>query len=511
MWTVRSKAEFIDDIRAIDQKLNNIRLNSINVNRGEKSITYNFICDKAVDDELKGKILAEAEKITLPAFHVINVTIKKIACDSQLIFNEVYQFINKHYPSISIFLKETDLSCVVTEKEVRYTLKLTKDSIEYSRRNGLFNKLNDYLGRNFCAEFVGSAEEKEPEETISLLTEEVFMSQLSKIEHRTIKVKEIVIVDDVQIGSLAIYIEDIVQNGVYTVCGKVTSIREKETANGKPMFIIYIDDTTGTLGGIYFSKKATLSKIRDIKEGDCIIARGTMGDYKGKKSFTFDKINRCTFPEGFEKKEKFKKSVPMNYSLITPQKASTVRVKTVFDKEKALPQDVMDTEYVVFDLETTGLDLMSNGITEIGAVKIRNGELVEEWSTLVKPDYNIDAENFKITGISNEMVKDSPKIGQVLPDFIKFIDGCVLVAQNAEFDLKFIKRFAEAEDYSIKNQVLDTMVLSRKYLPQLRRNDLATLADHFGVVFHHHRALSDAYATAEIFIELMKIKAEKGE
>ena len=92
---------------------------------------------------------------------------------------------------------------------------------------------------------------------------------------------------------------------------------------------------------------------------------------------------------------------------------------------------------------------------------------------------------------------------------MKFIDGCTLVAHNAEFDMKFLKRFAGAEEYEVKNPVLDSVEIARSNLPQLRRHDLHTLAEHFGVVFHHHRALSDAYATAEIFIELMKIKNSK--
>ena len=102
-----------------------------------------------------------------------------------------------------------------------------------------------------------------------------------------------------------------------------------------------------------------------------------------------------------------------------------------------------------------------------------------------------------------------PKLSAVIPDFMKFIDGTILVAQNAEFDTKFIRRFAGAEEYELKNQVMDTMVMARENLRQLRRHDLHTLAEHFGIVFHHHRALSDAYATAEIFIELMKMQYAK--
>ena len=75
--------------------------------------------------------------------------------------------------------------------------------------------------------------------------------------------------------------------------------------------------------------------------------------------------------------------------------------------------------------------------------------------------------------------------------------------------MKFIKRYASAEEYEVNNEVMDTMIMSRQILPELRRNDLQTLADRFGIVFHHHRALPDAYTTSEVFIELLKIKAQK--
>lgn len=512
MFTVKSKEEFIADIRALSDDLKNVRLNGISVSRKEKSIRYDFISEKTISDELKKLMLAEAEKITLPAFGTVTITVKKIVCDSELITNAIINFLSSNYPSLAIFLKQTDVVCKsIGESEVRYVLKMTKDSIDYVVKSGVLYKLNDHLSKNFCSDFIGACEEKEPEETVSLLEEEVFISELQKIQHRTIKVKDIVIIDDLYIGNVATYIEDMKHYGPYTVCGKVTEIVEKKTKTDKPMFIIHIDDTTGETSGVYFPRKATIQKIKDITVGECIIATGELSERDGKPSFRFNKINRCTFPEDFVKKEKYKKSAPKNYSLIYPSSATTIKVKTVFDVDAPPTEELMQNQYVVFDLETTGLDLMSNGITEIGAVKIINGKIKEQWTTLVKADYTIDEENFKITGISNEMIKDSPRIGQVIPDFMKFIDGAILVAQNSEFDMKFLKRFVTAEEYDLKNKVMDTMVMARKYLPQLRNHDLATLADHYGIVFNHHRALNDAYATAEIFIELMKIKAEKGE
>lgn len=505
MYTVKSQTEFLSDMRSLDERLKNLRISSIEIERGERKIRYNFICDQAIDETLQQKMLEEAEKITAPVFETVQIGVKKIVSNDQLINTEIYKFLNDNYPSISIFLKPTDIMSTVVGDVVKYVLRLTADGAEYVKKNGAMNKLNEYLAKRFCSDFAGSTDVKEAEESISLLSEEVFESELQKIEHRTIKVKDVLVIDDIAMGDTALYIEDAVSGDV-TVCGKVTDIAERETKNGKPFLIIHIDDTTGRTSGVYFSKKSTYHKIKEIAVGDAIIARGNIGEYNGRRSFTFDKINRCTFPEDFVKKDKYKRAVPKDYKLIFPTEATTVKVKSVFDDDGLLPKELTENTYVVFDIETTGLDLMNNGITEIGAVKIINGRIAEQFTTLVKPDYHISDEIIKLTGITPEMVKDSPKIGTVIPDFMKFIDGAVVVAHNAEFDTKFIKRFAGAEEFEMKNKIIDTVELARAHLPQLRRHDLHTIAEHFGIVFHHHRALSDAYATAEAFIELMKIK-----
>ena len=505
MHTIKTSAEFISDVRLIDERLMNIRISSIEIERDKKEICYNFICDQALDKDLQDKLLSEVEKITSPAFKCVKITVKKIVSNDQLINVEIYNYLNANYPSVSIFLKPTDVMSTVVGNMVKYVLRLTKDGAEYVTKNGALNKLNEHLSKCFCSEFVGSTDIKDADETISLLSEEVYADELQKIEHRTIKVEDVVVIDDENMGDLALYIED-ATNGEVTVCGTVTDIVEKETKNGKPFLIIHLDDTTGKTSGVYFSKKSTYHKIKEITVGEAIIVRGSIGEYNGRRSFTFDKINRCTFPKNFVKKDKYKKTAPREYKNIFPSPANIVKVNSVFEMNEVLPDELTKNQYVIFDLETTGLDFMNNGITEIGAVKLIDGKVIEQFTTLVKPDYRISQENFEITGISEEMVKDAPKISAVIPDFMKFIEGSILVAHNADFDMKFLKRFAGAEDYEVKNQVIDSVEVARSVLPQLRRHDLHTLAEHFGVVFHHHRALSDAYATAEIFIELMKIK-----
>ncbi len=510
MFTIKSNAEFISDIALLDERLKNIRINSIEIDRQNQTIKYNFICDQAVDSELQEKIFDEVEKITSPIFKEVFVSVKKIVSNDQLINNEIYKYVCDNYPSISIFLKPTDVICSVLGDVVKYTLRLTQDGAEYVVKNGALTKLNAHLSKLFCSDFVGNTDIKEKEETFSLLDDTVYESQIQKIEHRTIKVQDVVVIDDESMGDLAVYLED-VHSGSAVVCGTVTDIKERKTKNDKPFLIIHIDDTTARSSGLYFSKKSTFSKIKDITVGEAIIARvnvSVSGDDEKRRNFTFEKINRCTFPKDFVKKEKYKKSAPKDYSLIFPTPAiSTVRIKSVFDEEDVVPPQMLNKTFVVFDLETTGIDYMSNGITEIGAVKIVDGKMTEQFTTLVKPDYRITEKNAELTGITEEMVANAPKIDNVMPDFMKFIDGAILVGQNiVDFDIKFIKRFAGGLEYDVKNELIDTLALARSVLPNLRKHDLHTLAEYFGIQFNHHRALSDSYATADVLRELFKLQ-----
>lgn len=505
MYAIKTESQFLDDLKKLDERLKNLKIASIEVARSEHKVTYEFICDKTVDEDLKEKILQEAEKITSPVFFTVVVNVRKIVSNDELVARDIYKYLKENFISLSIFLKQSDISCDVYGDMVKYVLRLSSDGVEYAKKNGLIAKINAHLFHRFCSDFVGEIEEKEADETVNLLFDNVYEEELEKIEHRTIKVEDEVVIDDPEMGRVAEYIEDLT-SGDAVVCGKVVEITEKQTKTGKPFFILKINDTTGTLSGLYFSKKSTYKKICDITEGECIIARGTMGEYNGRPSFTFSKINRCTFPTDFVKKDRYKKSAPKSYRNIFPEPASTIKIKSVFDLDTALPEELLENDYVVFDTETTGLDYNKDCVTEIGAVKIKKGKICEQFTSLINPDKKIPENIVELTGINDDMVKDSPRISAVIPDFMKFIEGCVLVGHNVEFDMSFMRRFALENDYEIKNRTIDTISLAKKYLKGVKKYDLHTVADAFNVTFRHHRALSDAYATAEVFIELIKLK-----
>ncbi|MBO8433783.1 MAG: PolC-type DNA polymerase III [Tyzzerella sp.] len=172
----------------------------------------------------------------------------------------------------------------------------------------------------------------------------------------------------------------------------------------------------------------------------------------------------------------------------------------------------LDDTFVVFDIETTGLSRERDKITEIGAVKIKNGEIIDKFSTFVNPLMPISAEITKLTGITDDMVKDSPDISVILPQFMEFCGDSILVAHNASFDVGFIRHNAKILDMgSVDNTTIDTVELSRTLLPDLKKHKLNIVAEAMGVTLEgHHRAVNDAQATAEIFIKFIDMLKEKG-
>nr|WP_294582105.1 PolC-type DNA polymerase III [uncultured Anaerotignum sp.] len=171
----------------------------------------------------------------------------------------------------------------------------------------------------------------------------------------------------------------------------------------------------------------------------------------------------------------------------------------------------LDDTYVVFDIETTGLSKEKEMITEIGAVKVADGKIVDRFSTFVNPQRPISAEITKLTGITDDMVKDAPTIENVLPEFLKFCEDTVLVAHNASFDTGFIRIAAERAGLGeLHHTIVDTLELARALLPELNKHKLDIVCEHLGVTLNgHHRAVNDAEATAEVFIKFLDMLAEK--
>lgn len=188
-------------------------------------------------------------------------------------------------------------------------------------------------------------------------------------------------------------------------------------------------------------------------------------------------------------------------------------IKMIYGVEGYLVDDCLHDEYIVFDIETTGLNCKTEKITEIGACRVRGGKIIDEFQSFVNPLRHIPEEITTLTGITDEMVKDAPVIGEVLKSFIDFCgEYPTLVAHNSRFDCSFIDASCTESGISFKYRQIDTVPLCRKAFPELEKVKLNIVAEHLGFDdFNHHRAIDDAVMLAKIFSVLCNKKVVKVE
>ena len=173
-------------------------------------------------------------------------------------------------------------------------------------------------------------------------------------------------------------------------------------------------------------------------------------------------------------------------------------------------QDI-DTTYCVLDLETTGFSAKTEKITEVGIMKVQNGEVIDEFSCFVNPEKHIPQRVTEVTNITDDMVKDAKTIDQVFPEILEFIKGSVLVAHNAPFDMGFLKQNAKVLGYEFDYTYLDTLSLAKDLFPDYKKYKLGKIAENLGIkVEVAHRALDDVDTTVKVFKVMLDMLKERG-
>ncbi len=174
-------------------------------------------------------------------------------------------------------------------------------------------------------------------------------------------------------------------------------------------------------------------------------------------------------------------------------------------------QNMEDATYCVLDLETTGFSFRTEKITEIGIMKVKNHEVIDEFSTFVNPEKPIPQRVVEVTNITDEMVKDAPTIEEVLPKALEFIGDSVLVAHNADFDIGFLKYNAGELGLKLGNTYIDTLRLAKDLFPEYKKYKLGIIAENLGIkVEVAHRALDDVDTTVKVFNVMLDMLKEKG-
>lgn len=339
---------------------------------------------------------------------------------------------------------------------------------------------------------------------------------------------------------------------------EITSFEKKELNNGKALIILQVTDYTNSMTVKIFERKNQIENIDDsLKAGSWIRLRGDVVFDKFIREYIImasdiTKLTKLGIQDTYENKRVelhlhtqmsamdgvsstsslIKRASEWGHKAIAITDHGIVQafpeameagkqygIKILYGMEGYLVNDLaklvegedgysLDDTYVVFDIETTGLSSKLDKITEIGAVKISDGKIIDQFSSLINPHIPIPEKITELTGITDEMVKDAPSINEVLPKFLSFIENKPIVAHNASFDVGFIRENANKLGLALSNPAIDTLKLARVLLKNLKKHKLDIIAKELDIKLdNHHRAVDDAKATAEIFINfMMKIK-----
>lgn len=469
-------------------------------------VKVNLISDVTVSKEDIDFIKSSFEK-ELSGL-LVEINCQKSFADCEIAKRAIYNYLQTHAFSVAHAINENSVSIISGGKKIVYVINVLDSVLEYLERTDVLSGIKSALEREYSNVFEGELrvsskdEEKPVYEDMSVKEED-----LSDLQLRTVTMCDVVRYSDDEIYDTATYIADGEELlGKCYFAGTVIEKEERQSKKGNTYYRITLDDKSGKISGSYFTTdKNKLSKLEKLQVGSVVIVRGEMEVFGGRPSFLIKGYHFCEFPSGFVPMKKPSKKPPEKYTFAFPTPCETSKQEDFFTVGTKLPETLLGKEFVVVDIETTGTDVASDKITEIGAVRIKDGVIIESFQTLIDPEVMLSKKIIELTGITDEMLVGQPKIQDVYPDFIKFLGNAIFVAHNADFDYRFLKNAGKDLGYYLENEYEDTLIISRKVIPSLPNHKLNTVCAHFNIEFRHHRALSDAFATAEAFIELHKL------
>lgn len=253
---------------------------------------------------------------------------------------------------------------------------------------------------------------------------------------------------------------------------------------------------------VWFIPRNT-ENVFELEDGETYAVMGKINEYNGQKSLRVVSIAKCTFVPP----QKVWRKCPTSYRYIKPEPYEFMQQASLFFEEKKTTNSyLLNNTFVVYDLETTGINPEFCKIIDIGAYKIVDGKIVEKFCTFVNPECEIPEEASKINRITNSMVENSPTIEMVLPDFYKFCYGSTIVGyNNIGFDDLFLQNEGKKQFYNFDNKKDDAFNIAKQKIGGLRNYKLSTVCEYENVpLIDAHRAANDALATAKLFIKLVE-------
>ena len=489
------------------------KLVSVVYDKSTEVATFKFIYTNGdVTKAMKQKIIDYISTYYEQKFKV-DCKLKKSYLDEDAIQEFVYRTLLENCKSLLNFTK-ADVKASVKEEHVYVECTVIEQFFDFLVNKKFDRLLIDNLNNNFFGEFEIKFLTKSAIKSNDILKEkereiEKMIENTTFVKQKFIQVEMYDTFAGMQIESNeAIEIGSIKKPQPAQLCGKISYflkksfMSKKKDAEGNAVereyFSFTLNDGTGRMNCVCFPTKNDFEAVSSLTEGREIIAVGEVEDFNGRINFKIKSMAYCKLPEIKEEVVE-EKGVNAEYFYVKPEPYINISQDNFLAVKKEPNEFLKQNEVVVFDFETTGLEYSKNEIIEIGAVKMVNGEIVETFSCFVKPKQEIPEEITKLTGITNDMVKDAYTIDKIIPDFYKFCYGCVIIAYNIDFDYKFLNFQATKLGYKFNNRQIDALYLARQNVVGAKNFQLKNICAKLGVSLEGaHRAVNDTIATAEV-------------
>lgn len=501
-----------------------LKFNSATYLKKTNELEIRFIIS-AFDAEMfhDGK-MANVQSIVEEIFPGVNINITYIRtyADQISVTGKIYEYFNKFEQMLFKFLSDKNIKIDINETEIEVKISFETPTYILLKNKDAESKLKEYLDENFNGnisvtfvenvvdiknikfeEFVKPQQETKPTGACRLIQ----TTGCDKVYARG-KVSGIS-----QMPSYICDIKQPVENVV--LCGKISGIQHKEYKNKKynpddpnskepemkPMFRCMLNDTTANMECVCFPRQTDVDLLKSLNDDEEVICVGnvSVSTYNGQLSYALDGIFRCSIQ--FDSIQKVQnKTCPANYTTVSPEPYAKISQDSLFEEKVVVPEFLKGKTFVIFDFEATDKYINTAEPIELAAVKMVDGVLTEVFQSFAKPNEPISDFITDLTSITNEMVADSPKFEDILPDFFKFTRGCTLVGHNISgYDFPLLDKYARQEGYMFDNDLVDTLLLAREHLTEFKRFDLVSLSKNLNISHKNaHRAIADVYATSEL-------------
>lgn len=507
----------------INQKTNNaymdFKLVSVIFDKSNRECTFKFLYKNEIKDEDKPTLLHLIEEYINQDVKVV-VKCKKAYLDIDLVRDVIYNFIVKHYSSVAVDFDKKDI-VVEIDGDIFVTINCNKFNYNHLSNPLVFNEISSY-GQGFFFESFNLEIKNEKEsndlnldelQTNTNFLDEIYQSNTSIKSYTVSNIKNIIGEVNgcpIEISSIEGAMDSVEISGRIKFFTQKTFESKRQDKDGNPIVKTYFSfslfDKTGKMSCVMFPRKDCAVKMLNFKDDDYVIVHGNVEDFNGRINFKCDSIAYC---EQIEQEIKEVQEIEINkepydkYLCVNIEPYFEIAQDNLFAISEEIGDYLMNNDIVVFDIETTGLEVSRCEIIEIGAVKLHKGKKIETFETFVKPTTSIPDEIVNLTHITDDMVKDAPSIKNVIADFYKFCYGTTIIAYNIDFDYKFINTFGRNNGWNFDMKQIDALYLARAFIPGLKNFKLGTVCKKLGVSLENaHRAVHDAMATADVVIKL---------